>query len=78
MRLEEFVPWTAAHFQTEELRDRFLLGAAALSAHDVEAGPMPEECRGALVRWRPGHFLRLNDLVYAHGGRVEKRHGRET
>ena len=74
IQLEEFVPWTSAHFQTEELRDRFLDGAATLPAGDVEVGPMPEESKGALVRWRPGHFLSLNDLVYAHGGRVVGRH----
>ncbi len=25
---------------------------------------------GAQVRWRPGRFLRLNDVAYAHGGRI--------
>ena len=68
--LPEFVPWTAAHFQSEESRDQFLVVAATLSARDVEAGPMCNEARGALVRWRPGKFLGLNDVVYAHGGRI--------
>jgi hypothetical protein len=68
---DEFVPWTAAHFQTQEIRDRFLLlVAATLPAHDVEAEPMVDEVRGALVRWRPGKFLGLNDVAYACGGRI--------
>ncbi len=66
----EFVPWTAAHFQSEESRDRFLRDAATLSAGDVEVEPMRNEVRGARVRWRPGKFLGLNDVAYAHGGRI--------
>ena len=67
----EFVPWTGAHFQTQEARDGFLLlVAATLPAHDVEVEPMVDEVQGALVRWRPGNFLGLNDVVYAHGGRI--------
>jgi hypothetical protein len=68
--LAEFVPWTAAHFQTQETRDRFLHAAATLPARDVEAEPMLGDVRGALVRWRPGQFLGLNDIAYAHGGRI--------
>jgi hypothetical protein len=68
--LAEFVPWTAAHFLTQEIRDRFLHVAATLPARDVEAEPMLDEVRGALVRWRPGQFLGLNDIAYAHGGRI--------
>ena len=68
--LTEFVPWTAAHFKTQEIRDRFLHVAATLPARDVEIEPMLDEVRGALVRWRPGQFLRLNDIAYAHGGRI--------
>ena len=68
--LSEFVPWTAAHFQTQEIRDRFLHVAATLPARDVEIEPMLDEVRGALVRWRPGQFLHLNDIAYAHGGRI--------
>ena len=68
--LAEFVPWTAAHFQTQETRDRFLRDAALLQTSDVEVEPMPDESRGALVRWRPGKFLGLNDIAYAHGGRI--------
>ena len=74
--LTEFVPWTAAHFQTQEIRDRFLHVAATLPAHDVEAEPMLDEARGALVRWRPGQFLGLNDIAYAHGGRIVVTAGR--
>jgi hypothetical protein len=66
----EFAPWTAAHFQTRETRDRFLRVAGTLPARDVEVEPMPDEGRGALVRWRPGQFLGLNDLAHAHGGRI--------
>lgn len=68
--LAEFVPWTAAHFQTPETRDRFLRDAGTLQVSDVEVVPMPDESRSALVRWRPGKFLGLNDVVYAHGGRI--------
>ena len=68
--LSEFVPWTAAHFQTQEIRDRFLHVAATLPERDVEIEPMLDEVRGALVRWRPGQFLRLNDIAYALGGRI--------
>jgi hypothetical protein len=70
IQLTAFVPWTAAHFQTQETRDRFLYVAAALPASDVEVEPMLDEVRGAMVRWRPGQFLRLNDIAYAHGGRI--------
>lgn len=68
--LTAFVPWTSAHFRTQEARDRFLHVAATLPARDVEVQPMLDEVRGALVRWRVGQFLRLNDIAYAHGGRI--------
>ncbi len=69
--LAEFLPWTAAHFQTQESRDRFLLLiAATLPVRDVEAEPMADEVRSAVVRWRPGKFLGLNDAAYAYGGRI--------
>ena len=74
--LTAFVPWTAAHFQTQEIRDRFLHIAATLPARDVEVEPMRGEVRSALVRWRPGQFLRLNDIAYAHGGRIVVNAGR--
>jgi hypothetical protein len=67
----EFVEWTEAHFQTEETRDRFLLLVAeTLPPADVEVVPMVGEARGAMVRWRPGSFNGLNDIAYAHGGRI--------
>ena len=66
----DFRPWTAAHFPTQEIRDGFLLVATALPAGDVEVEPMRHEGRGAMVRWRPGKFLGLNDLAFAHGGRI--------
>ena len=68
--LNTFAPWTAAHFQTQAIRDRFVRAAATLPVCDVEVEPMLDEVRGALVRWRPGQFLRLNDIAYAHGGRI--------
>ena len=71
MPLAEFIPWTAAHFQTQEMRDRFLLFVVAtFPARDVEVERMVDEVRGALVRWRPGNFLGLNDIAYALGGRI--------
>jgi len=66
----EFGPWTAARFQSQEARDRFLCSVAALQTTDVDVNPMPDEGRAALVRWRPGQFLSLNDVAYAHGGRI--------
>jgi hypothetical protein len=41
-----------------------------LPANNVEAEPMPNERLSALVRWRPGHFLGLNDIAYSLGGRI--------
>jgi hypothetical protein len=67
---QEFGPWTAARFHTEDARDAFLTGVSTLEATEVEGVPMPSEGRGALVRWRPGRFLGLNDLAHANGGRI--------
>jgi hypothetical protein len=68
--LADFGSWTAARFQSQEARDRFLCGVAALQRSAVDVKSMPDEGRGALVRWRPGQFLGLNDVAYAHGGRI--------
>jgi hypothetical protein len=65
-----FVPWATVHFHSQEIRDQFLRDAATLPACEVEVEPMLDEVRGALVRWRPGQLLRLNDIAYAHGGRI--------
>jgi len=65
----EMVPWTAAHFPTKDARDRFLEVVATLPADAVEVARV-EEGTVALVRWRPGRFLGLNDIAYAHGGRI--------
>lgn len=74
---DDFGPWTTAFFRTREARDRFfLLVAATLPAGDVEAEPMADDVRGAFVRWRPGKFLGLNDVAYAHGGRIAVLHRR--
>ncbi len=77
--LADFVSWTTACFQTQEARDRFLRVAATLPASDVEVEPMYDESRSALVRWRPGKFLGLNDVAYAHGGKIHvmQRRGRD-
>jgi len=66
----DFVPWTAARFQTEEARDRFLSVVTTRQVSEIEVEPMRDEGRGAWVRWRPGQFLGLNDVAYAHGGRI--------
>jgi hypothetical protein len=68
--LADFVPWTSARFQSQEARDRFLFGVETLERSAVEVKSMPDEDRGALVRWRAGQFLVLNDVAYAHGGRI--------
>ncbi len=66
----EFVPWSAARFDTVEARDLFLSVVTTRQASEIEVTAMPDESRAALVRWRPGHFLVLNDIAYAHGGRI--------
>jgi hypothetical protein len=66
----EFAPWTTAHFQTQANRDRFILAAASFPEGDIEAESLLDEKRGAMVRWRPGQFLSLNDIAHAHGGRI--------
>jgi hypothetical protein len=63
-------PWSAARFQTEDARDGFLRSVADLQDDGWAAQAMPNEDRAAQVRWRPRRFLGLNDLAYAHGGRI--------
>ena len=70
MEIAEFVSWTAAYFQSEEARDRFLSVVVTQQMSQIEVKPMPDNRRGARVRWCPGHFLDLNDVAYAFGGRI--------
>jgi len=69
-QVADFVPWTAAHFQSEDARDRFLSVVELQQTSEIEVAPMPDNRRGAWVRWRPGRFLGLNDVAYSHGGRI--------
>jgi len=69
-RSNDWGAWTAARFQTEGARDDFLRSVAGTQADGWEAEAMPEDGRGAQVRWRPGRFLSLNDAAYAFGGRI--------
>lgn len=66
----DFGPWTTAFFDTEEARDSFLRIAETRLANDVEVKSLSDHRRRAAVRWRPGKFLGLNDVAYAHGGRI--------
>jgi len=63
-------PLTAARFQTQDARDQFLRSVASKQDGDWVAEAMPDDGRGAQVRWHPGQFLGLNDIAYAHGGRI--------
>jgi hypothetical protein len=66
-------PWSAARFQTEAARDGFVCSVANAQLDGCDAQVMPEDGLGAQVRWRPGRFLGLNDVAYAHGGRIVMR-----
>lgn len=66
----EMCPWTSASFTSRDSRDRFLVAVATLPPDEVEGEAMQDQSTGALVRWIPGHFLGLNDIAYAHGGRI--------
>ena len=68
--LAEFAPWSPARFLTEEARDQFLSVVATQQIGEAEGAPMPDESCAAVVRWRPGKFLGLNDVAYALGGRI--------
>jgi len=63
-------PWSGARFQTEAARDGFLHSVADTQDGGWAAQAMPNEDRAAQVRWRPQRFLGLNDIAYAHGGRI--------
>ena len=63
-------PWAAARFQTEHDRDGFVCSVANTQDVGWGAEVMPDDALGAKVRWRPGRFLGLNDIAYAHGGRI--------
>jgi hypothetical protein len=67
---DDWSPSTPAHFPNQAARYEFLRAVAMTADSAWLAEPMPGDDRGALVRWRPGGFLRLNDLAYAHGGRI--------
>lgn len=63
-------PWAAARFQTEDARDGFVCSVADTQDSGWGAEVMPDDGLAAQVRWRPGRFLSLNDMAYAHGGRI--------
>jgi len=63
-------PWAPVRFQTVTARDDFLLSVAHRADSGWGAEAMGADGRGAQVRWRRGSFLRLNDVAYAHGGRI--------
>ena len=63
-------PWVAARFQTRDGRDGFVCSVADTPDGGWDAEVMPGDSLGAQVRWRPGRFLRLNDVAYSHGGRI--------
>ena len=67
---DEFRPWAPVRFRTEGARDEFL--HAVECTHNVAWGAEATtgDVLGARVRWRRGSFLPLNDLAYAHGGRI--------
>ena len=67
-----FGPWSSVRFPSKDARDEFLGEVPALSTGEVqvEVVCVPGEDHTVQVRWRPGQFLRLNDVAYAHGGRL--------
>ena len=66
----EFRPWAPVRFRTEGARDEFLHAVACTCNVAWGAEAATGDGLGARVRWRRGSFLRLNDLAYAHGGRI--------
>jgi hypothetical protein len=69
-RSNEWCRWTSAWFQSEGARDGFLRSVAEAPDAGWSAEATPDDGLGAQVRWLPGRFLRLNDVAYAHGGRI--------
>jgi hypothetical protein len=67
---DDWGPWARARFQTRDARDGFLFSVAHTQDCGWGAEAMTDDALGANVRWRRGWFLRLNDLAYAHGGRI--------
>lgn len=67
---DDWGPWASARFQTGSARDDFLNSVTRAEGTGFGAEAMTDDSRGARVRWRRGWFLRLNDLAYAHGGRI--------
>ena len=68
--LDTWGPWASAWFQTEGARDEFLSSVAHTQESGWGAEAMIADKRGAQVRWCRGRFLHLNDVAYAHGGRI--------
>jgi len=66
----DWARWTTARFQTEAARDGFVSSVGSKHDDGWAVEPMPDDVLGALVRWRPGRFLSLNDMAYLHGGRI--------
>jgi hypothetical protein len=66
----EWGPWSAAHFSNRNARDGFLSAVANNVADEWEAKSELDDDLAVWVRWRPGRFLRLNDLAVSHRGRI--------
>ena len=60
--LNEWGPWAPVRFQSQGARDDFLFSVASRGEGRFSAEAMRDDVRGAQVRWRPGSFLRLNDI----------------
>ena len=69
-RTGDWVSPTVARFPDQQSRDRFLRSVEAGKDNAWEVTPIADDGRAASVRWREGHFLRLNDMAYAQHGRI--------
>ena len=67
---DDWGAWACVRFPSRNARDDFLSQVAHAQDAGWGAEAMTDDVRGAHVRWRRGWFLRLNDLAYAHGGRI--------